>query len=435
MIRVLNLAIQLKHATTTRCNQTAKALPGGFVPQRVTVLLLVSLSTAASLAAQAPDLIVRAALSYGAPGDGRPTPNFSPKGTQVSLSTVAASVPLPPGARRPAKRGVIKVGTDLRSWIPLLVTACADHPRDLCQLFLDRNRNGRFADDGPALAGTPAQNAKTKAWWTSINKVELSVRYPASGTTESYLVNFWLVREDSAAAPDILRYSTGSWRYGTVTVNGVDALVAAMDDNNAVFDKSDMWSIIPASDSNAGKAVLSIAEARSTNRLMFLPGSPKEQVLEFRSFSPDGRELTFAVIDRPVTKLADRAPDDLLRDERPRPRTTAPFEWGHGNKGFEAALTKAKTTGQKVFIDFEATWCGPCHTMDQWIWTDAEVAASLNAGYVGVKVDADLEKALIKQFKITGYPTMVILDSNGTELRRVVDYQSSKQMLVFLAPR
>lgn len=400
---------------------------------RPNILLLLSLAAATPVAAQ--DQVVHTTLGYGAPGDGRPTPNFSPKGTQVPLTPISARVTLPPGAIRPAKRGVIKVGPDQRSWIPVLVTACADHPRDLCQLFLDRNRNGRFSDDGPAQVGTPAQNAKTRAWWTSLNKVELSVRYPAARSTEPYLVNFWLVREDSAAAPDILRYSTGSWRAGKVTVNGVEALVAAMDDNDAVFDKSDMWSIIPTSDSNAEKAVLSLAEARPTNRLMFLPGSPKEQVLEFRSLSPDGRGLTFAVVDRPVTKLADRAPDDLLRDERPRPRTTTPFVWGHGSKGFEAALAKAKASGLNVFIDFEATWCGPCHTMDQWIWTDLEVAAMLNARYIGVKVDADLEKALIKRFKITGYPTMVILDSNGAEIQRVVDYQSSKQMLAFLAAR
>jgi thiol-disulfide isomerase/thioredoxin len=402
---------------------------------RIAVTMLLILAPVPALRAQAPDQLVRVPLNYGAPGDGRPTPNFSPKGTQVLLTPVRAGTRLPPGAVRPAKRGTIKVGPDQRSWIPVLVTSCADHPLDLCQLFLDRNRNGSFSDDGPGLTGTPTQNAKTKAWWTSINKVELSVNYPTTKSVEPFLVNFWIVRDDSAATPELIRYSTGSWRQGMVTVNGVDALVAAMDDNNAVFDKADMWSVIPAADSNAAKAVLSIAEARPTNRLMFLPGKDKEQVLEFRSFSPDGRFINFAVVDRPVTKLSDRAPDDNLRDERPRPRATTPFEWGHGSKGYEAALAKAKASGKMVFIDFEATWCGPCHTMDQWIWTDAEVAARLNAGFIGVKIDADLEKALIKQYQIKGYPTMVILDAGGVEIKRFADYMGSKEMLAFLAPK
>src|SRR5436190_19560171 len=50
---------------------------------------------------------------------------------------------------------------------------------------------------------------------------------------EPYLVNFWSVREDTPGAPpeppSILRYSVGSWRAGTVTINGTEALVAAMD--------------------------------------------------------------------------------------------------------------------------------------------------------------------------------------------------------------
>lgn len=45
---------------------------------------------------------------------------------------------------------------------------------------------------------------------------------------------------------------------------------------------------------------------------------------------------------------------------------------------------------------------------------------------------ADQEKALVKRFNITGYPTMVVVDATGKEVKRVSDYQSSKQMLAFL---
>ena len=376
----------------------------------------------------APEQLIKVDLTYAAPGNG-PAPNFSPKGTQVALKDVGPSDPLPPGAARPAKRGLIEVGPGKTSWIPVLATATAANPKDLTQLFIDRNRNGTFDDDGPAMTATPSQNDKTKAWWTSINKVELSVPY-AAGVTEPFLVNFWIVREDGAAPPDILRFSRGSWRTGKTTINGVPALVAAMDsDNNAIFDKADYWTVLEASATDAPKAVLSIAEARQATRFMFVPKDGKDLVLEFRSFSPDGRSLSFAVVDKPMTKAADRAPDDMIREERERKRAETKFSWGHD---YNAALAKATASGKKLFIDFETTWCGPCKTMDEWIWTDAEVAAALNAGFIGVKLDGDIEKALTKQHKVSGYPTMVVLDAKGVEITRAVGYQSSKEMLVML---
>ena len=73
-------------------------------------------------------------------------------------------------------------------------------------------------------------------------------------------------------------------------------------------------------------------------------------------------------------------------------------------------MAQAKSSRKRVLIDFETTWCGPCKTMDEWIWTDAEVAAALKAGFVGVKLDGDIEKAYVTRFKVSGYPTMVIVD-------------------------
>lgn len=381
-------------------------------------------STTSPIAAQGQ--VIRAELTYHAPVPGQPKPNFSPKGMQVTLADVPAAMTLPAGAIRPAKMGQMKLGTSEASWIPVLATATAAFPKDLCQLFVDKNRNNNFTDDGPALTATPTQREKTLDWWSSMSNVELSVPYAATKTTENYFVNFWIVRPNDAPAPDLLRFSTGSWRSGTVTVNGVSALVAAMDDNDAVFTKNDMWSVIEASAPDAAKAVLSIAEARGTNRLMFVKSGDKDLVLEFRSFTPDGRAIEFAVVDKPMTKAADRKADDALAEERGRPRTGTPFVWTHS---LPEALAAAKTQNKKVFIDFETDWCGPCKSMDEWIWTDAEVADVLRAGYIGLKLDGDIEKAHVKKYAVAGYPTMIALDAAGKELWRAVGYQSSKEML------
>jgi hypothetical protein len=68
--------------------------------------------------------------------------------------------------------------------------------------------------------------------------------------------------------------------------------------------------------------------------------------------------------------------------------------------------------------------------MDEWIWTDAEVAARLSETFVGVKIDADLRKRS-SSATIAGYPTMMVVDGTG-RTQAGHRYQSSRQMLEFL---
>jgi thiol-disulfide isomerase/thioredoxin len=382
-----------------------------------------------AVAAAAQDQVVRVDLAYRAPGNG-PSPNFSPKGTQVLLTDVAPGVALPDGSVRPARTGVIKIGPGQASRVPVMVTADADHPKDLCRLVIDRNRNGNFADDGPVLTTVPSVREKTGDAWSSFSRIELNVPYGAA--TEPYMVSVWIVRQGDVV-PDILRYSVNSWRSGSVTIQGVEALVAAMDGNNdALFDKNDTWSVLEASAPDAPKRVLSIDEARGTDRLMFVKTGAKELVLQFRGFSPDGRSITFAVVDRPVTKAQDRAGDDTVGAERARPRAATPLRW---ETKFDAALATAKVAGKRVVVDFWTTWCGPCKMMDEWIWSDAEVVSVLGAGFVGLKLDGDVEKALVARYAVKGYPTLLVLDATGKELTRAEGYQGSKQTLALIGRR
>ena len=393
--------------------------------------VVTALSAAGSAQAQQ---VVTAQLSYQAPGGG-PRPNFSPKGTQVPLSDAPAAVALPAGSTRPARIGTIRIGPGETSWVRVLAAADADHPKDLCRIVLDRNRNGDFTDDGAALVAAPTVREKTGAVWTSFNGIEVSVPYGPAGSNapgEPYLFSIWLVRE-GGDVPGVLRYSAGSWRAGSVTIGGVEALVAAMDSNNdAVFDREDMWSVLEASAADAPKRVLSYEEARPTSRLMFAKTPGKELVLEFRAFSPDGGSVSFAVVDRPVTRAADRAGDDTVREERGRPRATTPIPWG---TNFEAALAAARRAGKPIVVDFWTTWCGPCRTMDEWVWSDAEVASAVGSGYVAVKLDGDVEKTIVERYSVAGFPTTLVLGPDGRETGRAVGYQSSKQVLDLLAPR
>ena len=368
---------------------------------------------------------VRVTLAYRAPVYGL-RPDFYPFGTQVRLSDLPAGAPLPPGAARPAKTGTMQVGPDQKAWIRILAASDSTHPQDLCRLYIDRNRNGNFRDDGPGLTAALTQNLKTKAWHATFDGAEFYVPYDA-GISEPYLVDFWAVRRDEQA-PDVIMYSVKSWRSGSITVDGIKALVAVMDANNdAVLTSRDYWSVLAASEIDAPHRVLSRRELLPANRLMFLPKRDgNELVLEFRSISPDGRSLTFAIVDRSLHKADDRVVDDPLAAERARARATRPFPWIQGD--FARAMARAKESRRKLVVDFWTDWCMPCRRLDEWIWTDAEVADLLNAGYVGVKLDGDLEKDLVRRFCPSGYPTVIVLDSSGKEIRRF-GYLSSSKML------
>ena len=77
------------------------------------------------------------------------------------------------------------------------------------------------------------------------------------------------------------------------------------------------------------------------------------------------------------------------------------------------AIATARAEQKPLLIDFWATWCKNCLTMDRTTFEDERVKAALE-GYVKVKVqaedlDAQPAKALMQKFDAVGLPTYVIL--------------------------
>tara|TARA_R110000744_G_scaffold44452_1_gene99191 strand:+ start:575 stop:829 length:255 start_codon:yes stop_codon:yes gene_type:complete len=71
----------------------------------------------------------------------------------------------------------------------------------------------------------------------------------------------------------------------------------------------------------------------------------------------------------------------------------------------------------KKFIYFSAPWCSPCRTlgpiMDQLAQSDIVLQ----------KVNIDNAPALAQQYNIRNVPTVVLVDTAGIELTRVVGIQ------------
>ena len=97
---------------------------------------------------------------------------------------------------------------------------------------------------------------------------------------------------------------------------------------------------------------------------------------------------------------------------------------------FEAACQAASAEKKIVFIDFFTSWCGPCKELDKTTWLDAAVGTLLRDKAVALKIDAEKEgKDLARRYKINAYPTLLLLQPDGTELDRIVGYRPADKFM------
>lgn len=98
------------------------------------------------------------------------------------------------------------------------------------------------------------------------------------------------------------------------------------------------------------------------------------------------------------------------------------------NTDLETALKEAKTTNKSIFVDFYADWCGYCGDLDDETFPSPLVKNKLIQNYVLLKVDVDENPELASKYQAYSLPTMVVLDSNGQEIKRIIGFQTAEQL-------
>lgn len=77
-------------------------------------------------------------------------------------------------------------------------------------------------------------------------------------------------------------------------------------------------------------------------------------------------------------------------------------------------------------LKFYANWCGPCKSQTQLIKSLGDQLT------VPVEeVDIDNNVFLSAQFNIKSVPTMVMVDKNEVEIKRIVGFQNSPELLAW----
>lgn len=129
-----------------------------------------------------------------------------------------------------------------------------------------------------------------------------------------------------------------------------------------------------------------------------------------------------------------------------QPETAAPAGAGSGHaKGVqwvgvreasdvEAALAEARRSGRPVFLYWGAVWCPPCNQVKSTIFTRSDFIEQ-SRRFVPVYLDGDVPGAqkLGKRFRVSAYPTMVLLRADGTEVTRLAGAVEPAKYLQLLA--
>jgi thiol:disulfide interchange protein DsbD len=93
------------------------------------------------------------------------------------------------------------------------------------------------------------------------------------------------------------------------------------------------------------------------------------------------------------------------------------------------ALQEAQNMNRPVFIDFYTTWCTYCKQLDETTLSDPRVQEKLASGYITVKIDADKNSDLASKYRIYGYPTILILNPDAQEIKRIEGYVDADSLL------
>lgn len=336
---------------------------------------------------------------------------WSPYGKQIPLAEVEGG-----------KAGQLVLGPEGTPPIGLFLSRSGDSPH-FDRLSIDSDRDGAFGE-GEVLETTPTE--RNHSFWSSFDAVlEIPVVDPASGApgTDPYPVSLWYVVDPRVPeeAP-VIRFSRQGYMQGTVVLDSVEAVVlvteAVMD---GVYGREDSWALA-STDSALDLLRPTYSRSLDTHAWLF------EKAYRVLDLDPSGRRLVIVPFDPGVTRAAEEEMNDDLKVDREAARSGRVVAFLHD---FSEAEALAREEGKALLVDFETTWCGPCKIMDEWVYT-ADAVVDAAASIVAVKVDGDERLDLKGRFGVSGFPTMILLNPSGGEVRRASGYVNVADMVEFL---
>lgn len=226
----------------------------------------------------------------------------------------------------------------------------------------------------------------------------------------------------AAEQPKVICISRRGFKTGDIQIGEQKVSLVLSDSNNdAVFGTGDWWEL---KKSEAGPSPSS--EMRKVGDYLWLGESAYKLELD----DVTGNLGRITAFDPGKTREQDELARDPYGADKKSVKAEKPLEFRHD---IDEAIAEAAEKKLRCFIKFETTWCGPCKTMTQYVFTAKDVVDA-SEGVVCVKVDGDERRDLVERYSVKAYPTGVLISGDSTEASRFVGYQKVVEMADFLKP-
>lgn len=111
------------------------------------------------------------------------------------------------------------------------------------------------------------------------------------------------------------------------------------------------------------------------------------------------------------------------------PSTESTIDWQPWSP---ALFERAQAEHKFVFLYLEAVWCHWCHVMQAKTFTDPAVQQALRSDYLVARVDHDADPLLANRYRDWGWPALIFLAPDGTEIVKRAGYIAPEPFLRLL---